>query len=84
MCTTAAKASPPPPLLLLLLPRPPLLLPPLPRLLLLLGCSLPTHAKPVAAIIMYVCLSLSPPTEAPADHGEVWKGATHAGGGHAG
>ena len=26
----------------------------------------------------------NPPTEATADRGEVWKGATHAGGGHAG
>jgi len=77
--TTAAKASPP---LLLLLPRPPLLLLPLPRLLLLL-LMLSAHACKARRSQNHVNVPPSPPTKAPADHCEVWKGATHAGGGHA-
>ena len=83
MCTTAAKASPPLLLLLLLLPKLPLLLPKLPRLLLLLG-MLSAQACKARHGQNNVNVPPNPPTRAPADHGEVWKGATHAGGGHAG
>ena len=81
--TTAAKASPPLLLLLLLLPRPLLLPLPLPRLLLLL-LMLSAQASNARCGQNHVIGHKSTMTEVDLDRGEVWNGATHAGGGLAG
>ena len=81
--TTAAKASPRLLLLLLLLPRPLLLPLPLPRLLLLL-LMLSAQASNARCGQNHVTGHKSTIIEVDVDRGEVWKGATHAGGGLAG
>ena len=81
--TTAAKASPRLLLLLLLLPRPLLLPLPLPRLLLLL-MMLSAQASNARCGQNHVIGHKSTMTEVDLDRGEVWNGATHAGGGLAG
>ena len=80
---TAVTASPPL-LLLTLTPLTPLLLPlPLPRLLLLL-LTMSAQANNARAGQNHVIGPLSGSTKAHVDRGEVWQGATHAGGGLAG
>ena len=81
--TTAAKASRPLLLLLLLLPKPLLLPLPLPRLLLLL-LMLSAQASNARCGQKHVIGHKLTMTEVDLDRGEVWKGATHAGGGLAG